>query len=191
MLRTKLHGIASLSMTSSGGSRAQATTLPRTLTAVQSNLAGKPTQLRASFHPSHSTATSIGVTASGRPTQIYSRALSTTSSAPPRSGTTGKKPSPGPRTGKAITTSILLSAAIGTMLGFGLAKSSLLGDGARVNKNDVDDDEPRFGSPEEFAQAIVELKNTFPEGSSNVTVADDPDELHTHGFSENDHHPGE
>ncbi|PPQ68693.1 hypothetical protein CVT24_007578 [Panaeolus cyanescens] len=154
----------------------------------------RPTTVRSSLvDPSRPSSMSIGggVVARRQPPRPRNQIFRSLSTSSPRIAS--KKPSHGPRPGKAITTSILLSAVIGTILGFGLAKSSLLakGDDSEVHgDNGGGGDEPKFGSPEEFALAIIELKETFAESSGNVTVSDDPDELHNHGFSENDHHPG-
>ena len=48
-------------------------------------------------------------------------------------------------------------------------------------------DSPTFGSPLEFQTAISELKATFTDESA---VSTDPEDLHVHGFSENDYYPG-
>lgn len=48
-------------------------------------------------------------------------------------------------------------------------------------------DSPKFGSPNDFKKAIDALKDTFDQD----TVSTDPDDLHVHGFSANDYHPGE
>jgi len=45
----------------------------------------------------------------------------------------------------------------------------------------------KYGSPEDFQRAIQELRDTFPDQD---TVSTDPDDLHVHGYSENDYHPG-
>ena len=45
----------------------------------------------------------------------------------------------------------------------------------------------QFGSPDDFKKAIQELQFTFP---ANDKVSVDTDDLHVHGFSANDHHPG-
>lgn len=47
--------------------------------------------------------------------------------------------------------------------------------------------EPKYGCPEDFELAIKELRAAFP---SEDSVSTDPDDLYTHGFSENDYHPG-
>ncbi|KJA24402.1 hypothetical protein HYPSUDRAFT_200621 [Hypholoma sublateritium FD-334 SS-4] len=54
---------------------------------------------------------------------------------------------------------------------------------------------PKFGSPKDIANAIDELKSAFTGETGaqelvNTKVSTDPDDLHTHGFSENDHFPG-
>ena len=45
---------------------------------------------------------------------------------------------------------------------------------------------PVYGTPEDFARAVEELKASFVEDA--VTTA--PDQLVAHGFSPNSHHPG-
>lgn len=56
-----------------------------------------------------------------------------------------------------------------------------------------------YASPEETRQAIAELRAIFTSQSSSSTanensgtdkVSTDPDDLHNHGFSANDHYPG-
>jgi len=46
---------------------------------------------------------------------------------------------------------------------------------------------PRYGTANDFREAIEELKTTFPEPG---VVFDDPDVVAPYGFSENDYHPG-
>lgn len=46
---------------------------------------------------------------------------------------------------------------------------------------------PQYGSPEDFAKAIEELKETFPDEGA---VSTDPEDVYHHGFSLNDYHPG-
>ena len=46
---------------------------------------------------------------------------------------------------------------------------------------------PVYGTPEDFARAIQELKTLFSE--ETVTTAED--QLEAHGFSPNVYHPGE
>ncbi|EPS98544.1 hypothetical protein FOMPIDRAFT_129619 [Fomitopsis schrenkii] len=45
----------------------------------------------------------------------------------------------------------------------------------------------KYGSPEDFQRAIRELRDSFDDKDA---VSTDPDDLHTHGHSENDYHPG-
>ena len=45
----------------------------------------------------------------------------------------------------------------------------------------------KYGSPEDFQRAIQELRDSF---ANKDAVSTDPDDLHTHGYSENDYHPG-
>lgn len=55
----------------------------------------------------------------------------------------------------------------------------------------TEDDEPSYGTPEDFQKAIQELRHIFSdEDHESGIVSTDPDDLRIHGFSENDHHPG-
>ncbi|KAG7087616.1 hypothetical protein E1B28_013565 [Marasmius oreades] len=45
----------------------------------------------------------------------------------------------------------------------------------------------KYGTPQDFVEAVKELREAFKHGEDVVTT--DPDELRIHGFSENDHHP--
>jgi|SRR5712672_4806741 len=45
---------------------------------------------------------------------------------------------------------------------------------------------PVYGTPDDFARAIEELKSLFSEG----VVTTERDQLEAHGFSPNSHHPG-
>jgi len=77
----------------------------------------------------------------------------------------------------------LLSVALASViLGFGLANFSLFPsnvDGVGVL--------PKFGSPEDVEKAIQELRTALV---AEARVSTDPGDLHIHGFSPNDHHPG-
>lgn len=44
-----------------------------------------------------------------------------------------------------------------------------------------------YGTPEDFQKAISELRAAF---SDEHAVSTDPEDLHVHGFSDNDYHPG-
>lgn len=92
-----------------------------------------------------------------------------------------QKPSPSlnSRFGPISILTILASA----LLGFGVAKWRLFEDFQRSGSNS-----PQFGSPQDIRKAIEELHTTF---KSTEKVSTDPDDLHDHGFSANDHHPGE
>lgn len=71
-------------------------------------------------------------------------------------------------------------------VGLGLVGSGLLGysfatwNVKPVSSTGVADEKPQYGSPEDFAKAIEDLKTTFP---SDGAVSTDPDVLHGHGFS--------
>ncbi|KAL0961345.1 hypothetical protein HGRIS_006301 [Hohenbuehelia grisea] len=47
--------------------------------------------------------------------------------------------------------------------------------------------ENTYGSPDDLKSAIIELRKVFSDPSA---VSTDPEDLHDHGFSENDYHPG-
>ena len=71
-------------------------------------------------------------------------------------------------------------------VGFTIAKSvpSVLSPAIKDDENES----TQFGSPSDFKKAIQELQSTFPLDAHKVSA--DPDDLHVHGFSANDHHPG-
>lgn len=77
---------------------------------------------------------------------------------------------------------LLLSASI-VSAGIGYSAAS------RYPRNDFLNvpDSPKFGSPKDFENAIAELRLTF---TSDKSVSTDPVDLHSHGFSDNDYHPG-
>ncbi|KAF9224911.1 FAD-binding domain-containing protein [Gyrodon lividus] len=55
-----------------------------------------------------------------------------------------------------------------------------------------DDDEPTYGSSQDFQNAIQELRVTLGRECDDTgdVVSTDPGDLRLHGFSENDYHPG-
>ena len=57
---------------------------------------------------------------------------------------------------------------------------------ASESKTPVPTSKPVYGTPEDFARAIKELKTLF----SEETVTTVEDQLKAHGFSPNTHHPG-
>ena len=76
---------------------------------------------------------------------------------------------------------LLFSSLTAGLVGFTIAKSfPTLGQEGESNHS-------QFGSSDDFKKAIQELQSTFP---ANNKVSVDPDDLHVHGFSANDHHPG-
>ncbi|KAE9394580.1 hypothetical protein BT96DRAFT_923434 [Gymnopus androsaceus JB14] len=79
-------------------------------------------------------------------------------------------------------TALLLvgSSLVGGLLGFTLANREP--SSATLNTS-----KPQYGSPEDFAKAIEELKETFPDEGA---VSTDPEDVYHHGFSLNDYHPG-
>ena len=71
-------------------------------------------------------------------------------------------------------------------VGFTIPKSvpSILSPTIKDDQNES----TQFGSPGDFKRAIQDLQFTFSLDANKVSV--DPDDLHVHGFSANDHHPG-
>ncbi|KAF9565039.1 FAD-binding domain-containing protein [Agrocybe pediades] len=83
--------------------------------------------------------------------------------------------------------------AIGSAFcGFAIAQLPFFyGDSVEVQQNATTQKaKPQFATPEEMEQAITESKKAFGQEGDNGKVSTDPDDLHDHGFSENDHHPG-
>ncbi|KAF5367814.1 hypothetical protein D9757_010324 [Collybiopsis confluens] len=70
-------------------------------------------------------------------------------------------------------------------VGFYLAN---LKSGVKEGGGGGDQQTPQYATPLQCEQAIEELKNTFLDDED--TVSTNPDDLHTHGFSLNHHHPG-
>lgn len=97
----------------------------------------------------------------------------------PRFSTTAvSKPSISTFSGQTI---ILLSAAslISGFAGYFLA-----------NRHDTEavPRKPQYGSREDCTRAVEELKKTFADDEDAVST--NADDLYSHGFSVNDHHPG-
>ncbi|TFK32246.1 FAD-linked oxidase-like protein [Crucibulum laeve] len=76
----------------------------------------------------------------------------------------------------------LLTSAASGLLGYTIAKSSEKPSAFTTVNNDT----VMYGSPEDFRQAIADLKTALPEKDA---VSTDANDLHTHGFSEHDYHP--
>jgi hypothetical protein len=95
-----------------------------------------------------------------------------------------------PKTPKVLPTcAAALIAAVSSLLGFYLSKEHSEWKAKRANTTAI----PQFGSSQDFESAIAELRIALDlNAGEDVTekVSTDPDELHTHGFSENDHFPG-
>jgi hypothetical protein len=82
---------------------------------------------------------------------------------------------------------LLVGASIGSgVLGYIFAQNQQTHEAHDAKSNAIPDS-PTFGSPLEFQKAISELRATFADESA---VSTDPDDLHVHGFSENDYYPG-
>ncbi|KAF9553236.1 hypothetical protein CPC08DRAFT_673450 [Agrocybe pediades] len=96
---------------------------------------------------------------------------------------------PQPRS-KFSNPSVIILAIGSALCGFAIAQLPVFsGDSVAQNVN-AKEAKPQFATPEEMEQAITELKKTFGQEGDNGKVSTDPDDLHDHGFSENDHHPG-
>ncbi|KAF8192120.1 FAD-linked oxidase-like protein [Pholiota molesta] len=86
------------------------------------------------------------------------------------------------------TRAAVLIAAVSSLLGFYLSKEHSEWKAKRANPTAV----PQFGSSQDFESAIAELRIALDlnaDVDATEKVSTDPDELHTHGFSENDHFP--
>ncbi|KAF8558658.1 hypothetical protein OG21DRAFT_1595268 [Imleria badia] len=83
---------------------------------------------------------------------------------------------------------VLLGYTIGTLA---TPPSLLASLGLARLQASTEDDEPTYGTSEDFQKAIQELRDTFSnQGHESGVVSTDPDDLHVHGFSVNDYHPG-
>ncbi|KAF8625917.1 hypothetical protein AX17_006643 [Amanita inopinata Kibby_2008] len=97
--------------------------------------------------------------------------------------------------------SVLLASAASGLVGYKLAVSGSVGgsDVAVLNHAPTSPVEnykdsgvrsasssPKFGTPKDFEKGIEELKRLFPSHATST----DPEDLTTHGFSDNDYHPG-
>ncbi|KAF9074208.1 FAD-linked oxidase-like protein [Rhodocollybia butyracea] len=76
---------------------------------------------------------------------------------------------------------VLGSSLIGGSVGFSLANRDHKSPSESLAVKSI-----QYGSTEDFAKAIEELRRAFP---NEDTVSTDPDDLYYHGFSMNDHHP--
>jgi len=92
-------------------------------------------------------------------------------------------------------TGVLIIVIASTTLGLLLAKLPLFspenilgGLSGKSTSQDASSVRPQFATSEEMKRAILELEESFG-GAEKVST--DPDDLHNHGFSANDHHPGE
>lgn len=79
-----------------------------------------------------------------------------------------------------------LGAALSGGLAYYLAASGR--DGASARNRAGADLNSQYGSPEDFKQAIAELRQVFADADAVTT---DVEDLEEHGFSENDYHPSE
>lgn len=105
----------------------------------------------------------------------------------PYSAEAGSKLEQDSKEGFRLITVILASAAC-SAAGFGLARAFDRPPHAISGAPQAGSaKEPSYGTPEDFKTAIAELEATFP---SEEYVSTDPGDLHIHGFSTNDYHPG-
>lgn len=100
-------------------------------------------------------------------------------------------PKPPPPSPPSLALPILASFALGAAA-YHLSTSpntlsSIFGTKGRESASPVAGLNNTYGTTEDFAKAVQLLKEVFPEED---TVTTDPDDLETHGFSENDYHPG-
>lgn len=64
-----------------------------------------------------------------------------------------------------------------------------MAEGSRNNVSLNVPDNPSFGTPQDFARGIAELRMSLGENTASM-VSTDPDDLHAHGFSPNGFHAG-
>lgn len=89
-------------------------------------------------------------------------------------------------TGASSATRYLLLAAASGFIG-GAAVALTVNRGSETIVHSPSRLNDKYGSPEDFRRAIQELRDTFAQADA---VSTDPDDLHVHGYSENDYHPG-
>ncbi|KAF8074141.1 FAD-linked oxidase-like protein [Lyophyllum atratum] len=78
---------------------------------------------------------------------------------------------------------LVVSSFASGLVGFKIASTQADSTSAKTGNGQ----EPRFGSPDEFKQAIEALRAAFPDPD---TVSTDPEDLRIHGFSDYDYRPG-
>lgn len=124
-------------------------------------------------------------------TPVICRSLRLFSIPPSRHSSTSSISAPS----RATSLPVLLCALTCSVLGYAIGSSASLPSplaslGLGPRQVSIEDDQPTFGTPEDFQKAIQELRHTFSnEGYESGVVSTDPDDLQIHGFSENDHHP--
>lgn len=79
---------------------------------------------------------------------------------------------------------IALGSALSAFFGYYAASIQTALGVSAVSRSGLNE---QYGSPDDFQRAIKELRETFP---AEDAVSTDPEDLHVHGFSENDYHPG-
>ena len=96
----------------------------------------------------------------------------------------------GPAKSFSTPTAIFIAVA-SALFGFGTAAALYP---PRRTLEDINKVSPQFGSARDIEEAIAELKSAFTRGNDaqglvNTKVSTDPEDINTHGFSENDHFP--
>lgn len=127
-------------------------------------------------------------------TPVVRRSLRPVLSLLPRYASTGSSTAPS----RTASLPVLLCALTCTLLGYTIGSSAglpspLASLGLGRQQASTEDDQPTYGTPEDFRKAIQELRHTFgndSEGHESAVVSTNPDDLQIHGFSENDYHPG-
>ncbi|PCH38627.1 hypothetical protein WOLCODRAFT_136371 [Wolfiporia cocos MD-104 SS10] len=113
----------------------------------------------------------------GRP-HVIPRRYSTSSQA------SGSQAPPVKQAGLSWYYALAAGSAIGAGLGYYYAGGTTQADKNRhVSTSGLN---AQYGTPEDFQRAILELQKALP---SEGAVSTDPDDLHTHGYSDNDYHP--
>lgn len=162
--------------------RGSSLTRTSTTLCVICNLMFRSTPLRTILSRSSATPTTPAVRRSLRPF----------SSPRPRYASTSSSTAPS----RTTSLPVLLCALTCTLLGYTIGSSAdlpspLASLGLGRQQVSTEDDQPTYGTPEDFRQAIQELRHIFSnEGHESTLVSTNPDDLQVHGFSENDYHPG-
>ncbi|KAF9464057.1 FAD-linked oxidase-like protein [Collybia nuda] len=83
---------------------------------------------------------------------------------------------------------LLIAASVASgIIGYSIAQTRQVPALTPIGLDTTHDQEPQFGTREDFKKGIEELRQAF---SSQDAVSTDPEDLHDHGFSIYDYHPG-